>query len=72
MSQKELHMRPKKKEAKLIKDYDCIIDYHSGKENVLTDVSNKKNNLKVKYSSIGSKREIIKLRRMNALISLNL
>ena len=25
MSQKELHMRPKKKEAKLIKDYDCII-----------------------------------------------
>jgi len=66
MSQKELHMRQKKKkEAKLIKDYDCIIDYHSGKENVLTDASNRKNNLKVKYSSIGSKREIIELRRMN-------
>jgi hypothetical protein len=28
--------------VELIKDYDCIIDYHPGKENLVTDVLNRK------------------------------
>jgi len=34
MSQKELNMR-QRRWVELIKDYDCIIDYHPGKANVV-------------------------------------
>jgi hypothetical protein len=36
MSQKELNMQ-QRRWVELIKDYDCIIDYHPGKANVVMD-----------------------------------
>ena len=35
-SQKELNFR-QRRWMKLIKDYDCVIDYHLGKDNVVVD-----------------------------------
>ena len=42
---------------KLIKDYDCVIDYHPGKANVVTDAL--------------SKRTVQTLRALNAHLSLS-
>ena len=39
-SQRELNLR-QRRWMKLIKDYDCVIDYHPGKANVVDDVSRK-------------------------------
>jgi hypothetical protein len=41
MSQKELNMQ-QRRWVELIKDYDCIIDYHPGKANVVTDALSRK------------------------------
>jgi len=38
MSQKELNMQ-QWRWVELIKDYDCIIDYHPGKANVVAELS---------------------------------
>ena len=40
-SQKELNMR-QRKWFELLKDYDCIIQYHPGKANVVADALNRK------------------------------
>jgi hypothetical protein len=37
MSQKEFNVR-QRRWVELIQDYDCVIDYHLGKANVVTDV----------------------------------
>jgi hypothetical protein len=42
MSQKELNMRHRRW-MELIKDYNCIIDYHPGKANVVADALSRKN-----------------------------
>lgn len=36
MSQKEFNVR-QRRWVELIQDYDCVIDYHLGKANVVTD-----------------------------------
>jgi hypothetical protein len=41
MSQKELNMR-QRRWVKLIKDYDCVIDYHPDKANVVVDALSRK------------------------------
>ena len=41
MSQKELNMR-QRRWVELIKDYDCVIDYHPGKANVVADALSRK------------------------------
>ena len=41
MSQKELNMQ-QRRWVELIKDYNCIIDYHPGKANVVTDALSRK------------------------------
>ena len=40
-SQRELNLR-QRRWMKLIKDYDCVIDYHLGKANVVTDALSRK------------------------------
>jgi hypothetical protein len=42
MSQKELNMRHRRW-IELIKDYNCILDYHPGKANVVADALSRKN-----------------------------
>jgi hypothetical protein len=41
MSHKELNMR-QRRWVELIKDYDCVIDYHPGKANVVVDALSRK------------------------------
>jgi len=41
MSQKELNMR-QRRGVELIKDYDCVIDYHLGKALVVADALSRK------------------------------
>jgi ribonuclease HI len=41
MSQKELNMR-QRRWVELIKDYDCVIDYHPCKANVMADALSRK------------------------------
>jgi hypothetical protein len=41
MSQKELNMR-QRRGVELIKDYDCVINYHLGKANVVADALSRK------------------------------
>ena len=41
MSQKKLNMR-QRRWVELIKDYDCIIDYHPRKANVVADALSRK------------------------------
>jgi len=41
MLQKELNMR-QRRWVELIKDYDCVIDYHPGKANVVVDALSRK------------------------------
>jgi hypothetical protein len=42
MTHKELNMQ-QRRWVKLIKDYDCVIKYHLGKENVVADAISRKN-----------------------------
>jgi hypothetical protein len=42
MTHKELNMQ-QRRWVKLIKDYDCVIRYHLGKENVVADAISRKN-----------------------------
>ena len=41
LTQKELNLR-QRKWLELFKDYDCIIDYHPGKANVIADALSQK------------------------------
>ena len=41
LTQKELNLR-QRRWLELFKDYDCIIDYHPGKANVIVDALNRK------------------------------
>jgi hypothetical protein len=41
MSQKELNMR-QRRWVELIKDYNCVIDYHPGKANVAAEALSRK------------------------------
>jgi ribonuclease HI len=46
MTQKELNMR-QRRWVELIKDYDCVIDYHRGRANVVADALSRKSKLLV-------------------------
>jgi hypothetical protein len=60
MSQKELNMR-QRRWMELIKDYDCIIDYHSGKANVVADALSRKNKAFIGGLLVRGDKELLEL-----------
>jgi hypothetical protein len=64
MSQKELNMR-QRRWMELIKDYDCIIDYHPGKANVVADALSRKNKAFIGGLLVRGDRELLELGGLN-------
>ena len=65
MSQKELNMRHRRW-VELIKDYDCTIEYHPGKENVVADAFSRKNKATLEGVTVGEERQLAELKKMGA------
>jgi hypothetical protein len=49
----------------VIKDYDCIIDYHSGKANVVVDALSRKNKAFIGSLLMRGDRELLELGELN-------
>jgi hypothetical protein len=68
MSQKELNMR-QRIWVELIKDYDCVIDYHPGKANVITDALNRKGKTVMNDMELKEQESIVELKKMGLRLS---
>ena len=64
MSQKELNMRHRRW-IELIKDYNCILDYHPGKANVVADALSRKNKAFIGGLLVRGDRELLELGGLN-------
>jgi len=71
MSQKELNMR-QWRWVELIKDYDCIIDYHPGKVNVVADALSRKDKAIRGGPATWNEETMIGLNRLEAVLSVSL
>jgi hypothetical protein len=67
ITQKELNMR-QRRWVKLIKDYDCVIDYHPGRANVVVDALSRKNKLLVIEPDDCDEKELTELRQIDAKV----
>jgi len=67
MTQKELNMR-QRRWVELIKDYDCVIDYHRGRANVVADALSRKSKLLVIELNDCDEKELIELRKIDAKV----
>jgi len=67
MTQKELNMR-QIRWVELIKDYDCVIEYHPGKANVVADALSRKNKMIDVDLDGNDERELLELRKINAKV----
>jgi hypothetical protein len=63
MSKKELNMR-QRRWVELIKDYDCIIDYHPGKANVVADALSRKGKTMMNDMELKEQESIVELKKM--------
>ena len=70
MSQKELNMR-QRRWVELIKDYDCVIDYHPGKANIVVDALSRKNKVIMNNIEIKRQGSIVEMRKMSLWLSLS-
>jgi len=68
MSQKELNMR-QRKWVELIKDYDCIIDYHPDKANVVADALSRKGKIVMNDIELKEQESIVELKKMGLQLS---
>ena len=68
MSQKELNMR-QRRWVELIKDYDCVIDYHPGKANVVADALSRKGTAVVGDTGITEQENLMELKKMGLQLS---
>jgi hypothetical protein len=70
MSQKELNMR-QRRWIELIKDYDCTIEYHPGKANMVADALIRKNKATLGRLTVGKERQLAELKEMGADLGIN-
>ncbi|XP_061978676.1 uncharacterized protein LOC133699456 [Populus nigra] len=70
MSQKELNIR-QQRWVELIKDYDCIIDYHPGKVSVVVDALSRKDKAIKDGPATWNEETMIGLKRLGAVLSIN-
>jgi len=70
MSQKELNMR-QRRWVELIKDYDCIIDYHPGKANVVADALGRKDKVIRGGPTTWNEETMIELKRLGAVLGVS-
>ncbi|XP_061947386.1 uncharacterized protein LOC133670792 [Populus nigra] len=68
MLQKELNMR-QRRWVELIKDYDCIIDYHPGKANVVVDALSRKDKVIKSGPTTWNEETMMELKRLGAILS---
>ena len=69
MSQKELNMR-QRRWLELLKDYDCTIDYHPGRANVVIDALSQKSTSSIAHLQLSSLGDLITLRGLNVKLQL--
>jgi hypothetical protein len=68
MSQKELNMQ-QRRWVELIKVYDCVIDYHPGKANVVADALSRKGKTVMNDMEIQEQESIVELKKMGLRLS---
>jgi hypothetical protein len=68
MSQKELNMQ-QRRWVELIKVYDCVIDYHPGKANVVVDALSRKGKTVMNDMEIQEQENIVELKKMGLRLS---
>ena len=54
----------------LIKDYDCVIDYHPGKANIVADTLSRKGRVIMNNIEIKRQGSIVEMRKMGLWLSL--
>ena len=64
MSQRELNMR-QRRWMELLKDYDCTIEYHPGKANVVADALSRKTSSSLAHLRVNYTGNLIALRELN-------
>ena len=70
MSQKELNMQ-QRRWVELIKDYNCIIDYHPGKVNVVADALSRKDKAIRGAPATSNEETMIELNRLGAVLNVS-
>ena len=68
MPQKELNMQ-QRRWVELIKDYDCVIDYHPGKANVVADALSRKGKIVMIDVEHKEQESIVELKKMGLRLS---
>jgi len=71
MSQKELNMW-QRRWVELIKDYDCVIDYHPGKANVVADALSRKGKTIMNDMEIKEQGSVVELKKMGLRLTVGL
>ncbi|KAJ8772839.1 hypothetical protein K2173_028016 [Erythroxylum novogranatense] len=69
LSQRELNLR-QKRWIELLKDYDCTIEYHPGKANVVADALSRKYNVSTAQIQLSRLPNLIHLRALNVELNL--
>src|SRR2546428_13548376 len=64
MTQRELNAR-QRRWLELLKDYDCTIEYHPGKANIVADALSRKGDSASAYSQVSSLSLVNELKKLN-------